>query len=77
MKTHAEGVVEAMGSYAEMHAEQRRGSMDISDVGKEAMVHWNGPPIAMADILGEAALDRHFGGRSRFSSNFTFYHFTI
>ena len=38
MKTHAEGVVESMGSYIEMHAEQRRGSMDISDVGKEAMV---------------------------------------
>ena len=56
-----------------MHAEKRRGSMDISDVGKEAMIHWNGPPIAMADILGEAALDRHFGGRSRFSSNFSFY----
>ena len=36
--------------------------------------NWNGPPIAMADILGEAALDRHLGDRSRFSSNFTFYH---
>ena len=37
------------------------------------MIHWNGPPIAMADIVGEAALDRHFVGRSMFSSNFPLY----
>ena len=40
--------------------------MDISDIGKEAMIHWNGPPLARANSLGEAALDRHFGGRDRF-----------
>ena len=61
VKTHAEGVVESMGNYVELHADKRRGRMDISDIGKEAMIHWNGPPIAMADILGEAAMDRHFG----------------
>ena len=61
VKTHAEGVVESMGNYVELHADTRRGRMDISDIGKEAMIHWNGPPIAMADTLGEAALDRHFG----------------
>ena len=65
-KTHAEGVVESMGSYVEMHADKRRGTMDISDIGKEAMIHWNGPPLARANSLGEAALDRHFGGRDRF-----------
>ena len=42
--------------------------MDIGDVGKEAMIHWNGPPIAKADSLGKAPLDRHFGGTGRFST---------
>ena len=37
----------------------------ISDIGKEALIHWNGPPIAKAQKLGEAALDRVFGGRNR------------
>ena len=35
--------------------------MDITDIGKEALIHWNGPPLAKADKLGEAALDRLFG----------------
>lgn len=65
VKTHAEGVVESMGSYVEMHADKRRGRMDISDIGVEALIHWNGPPLAKADKLGEASLDRVFGGRSR------------
>ena len=39
--------------------------MDISDFGVEALIHWNGPPLAKADKLGEASLDRVFGGRSR------------
>ena len=67
-KTHAEGVVESMGSFVEMHADKRRGTMDISDIGKESMIHWNGPPLARADSLGEAAINRYFGG-GRFSSN--------
>ena len=54
-----------MGSYVEMHADKRRGRMDISDIGVEALIHWNGPPLAKADKLGEASLDRVFGGRSR------------
>ena len=58
--------MESMGSYVEMHADKRRGTMDISDIGKEALIHWNGPPLARANSLGEAALDRHFGGRDRF-----------
>ena len=41
--------------------------MDMSDIGKEALIHWNGPPLAKADKLGEAALDRLFGrGRWNF-----------
>ena len=54
-----------MGSYVEMHGNKRRGRMDISDIGVEALIHWNGPPLAKADKLGEASLDRVFGGRSR------------
>ena len=67
MKTHAEGVVESMGNYIEIHSDKRRGRMDISDIGKEALIHWNGPPLGRADRLGEAALDRLFGrGRWNF-----------
>ena len=55
-----------MGSYVEMHANKRKGSMDISDVGKETLIHGNGPPLARANSLGEAALDRYFDGRHRF-----------
>ena len=58
VKTHAEGVVESMGNYVEIHSDKRRGRMDI---GKEALIHWNGPPLARANRLGEAALDRIFG----------------
>ena len=61
VKTHAEGVVESMGNYVEIHGEKKRGRMDISDVGKEALIHWNGPPTAKADKLGRRALDRIFG----------------
>jgi hypothetical protein len=67
VKTHAEGVVESMGNYIEIHSDKRRGRKDISDIGKEALIHWNGPPLARADRLGEAALDRLFGrGRWNF-----------
>ena len=61
-KTHAEGVAESMGNYVEMHAEKKRG-LDINDVGLESFVHWNGPPVANATSLLEAALDKRFKGR--------------
>ena len=35
--------------------------MDISNIGKEAFIHWNGPHAARVDSLGEATLDRRFG----------------
>ena len=54
-----------MGSYIEMHANKRRGRMDVSDIGQEGLIHWNGPPLPQADKLGEAALDRVFGGRNQ------------
>jgi hypothetical protein len=67
VKTHAEGVVESMGNLVEIHGDKRRGNMDISDIGKEALIDWNGPPLAKADRLGKEALDRHFGkGRWNF-----------
>ena len=65
IKTHAEGVVESMGIYVELHADKRRGRMDISDIGVEAMIHWNGPPLAWSEKLGEASLDRVFCGKGR------------
>ena len=44
--------------------DKRRGTMDISDTGKEALIHWNGPPLAKADSICEAAINRIFkGGR--------------
>ena len=52
VKTHAEGVAE---------------SMDIEDIGIEAFIHWNGPPLHLADKLGMESLDSHFGGRRRWN----------
>ena len=63
-KTHAEGVAESMGNIVEMHSSKRRG-LDIADVGMEAKIHWNGPPIHLTQNLGDAALDLHFGGRNK------------
>ena len=58
IKTRAEGVVESMGNYVELHADQRRGMMDISDSrGNDS--------LDSADKLGEASLDRVFGGKGR------------
>ena len=44
VKTHAEGVAESMGNYVDIHSEKRRG-LDVSVVGQEAYIHWNGPPV--------------------------------
>ena len=64
MKTHSEGVAESMGNYVEMHAEKRRGSMDIEDVGKETFIHWNGPPVHLSEKLGIKTMDRIFKGKN-------------
>ena len=61
-KTHAEGVAESMGNYVDFYSDKKRG-LDIKAVGDEALIHWNGPPVHLADGLGKAALDRRFGGR--------------
>ena len=61
--------MESMGNYVELHGDKRRGRMDIEDIGREAQIHWNGPPLAKADKLGEAALDRILGrGRWNFTT---------
>ena len=39
VKTHAEGVVESMGNYVDIHADKNRVSMDIFNIGKEALIH--------------------------------------
>ena len=49
-------VLESMGNYAELHGDKRRERMDIDDIGKEAFIHWNGPPTAKADRLRREAL---------------------
>ena len=62
VKTHAEGVVESMGSVMDFHSDKRRG-LSIEDVGKESIIHWNGPPVNLASHLGEKSLNRLFKGR--------------
>ena len=49
------------GNYVELHSDRRRG-LDVEDVGKEAMIHWNGPKVNKSDHIGKRALDRHFKG---------------
>ena len=61
VKTHAEGVAESMGNYIDLHSDKRRG-MEIDDVGKEALIHWNGPPLHLAECLGIKSLNRKFKG---------------
>ena len=43
-KIHAEGVAESMGNF-----------IDISDVGREAFINWNGPPVTNDTTLLELA----------------------
>ena len=63
VKTHAEGVAESMGSYVDIHSDKRRG-LDVAVVGIESCIHWNGPPVHLADNIGVASLDSYFAGRS-------------
>ena len=53
-----------MGNFVEIHAEKKCG-LDISDVGAEAFINWNGPPVANSRTIIELALDKRFGGRSQ------------
>ena len=62
-KTHAEAVAESMGNYVDTYSDKKRG-LDITDIGNESFIHWNGPPVHHAGPLGKAALDKKFGGRS-------------
>ena len=62
LKTHAETVAESMGNLIDMHCEKRRG-LGVEDVGKEAFIDWNGPPIHLADNLGVKVLNRLFKGK--------------
>ena len=58
-KTHAE----SMGNYVDSYSDKKRG-LDIKAIGDESYIHWNGPPVHFARPLGEASLDKKFGGRS-------------
>ena len=50
-----------------MHYDKRRGRMDIDDIGIEAFIHWNGPPLQLSEKLSIKSLDRHFRGRGRWN----------
>ena len=56
-----------MGNYVDIHCEKKR-TLDVKLVGKEAKIHWNGPPVHQSQTLGETALDRHFGGEGKVAS---------
>ena len=58
-KTHAEGVAESMGNIIDIHCGKRRG-LDISTVGMEAKIHWNGPPALCTHNLAESSRDSYF-----------------
>jgi hypothetical protein len=49
-----------MGNYMDIHGNKRRASMDIESFGREAFIHWNGPPLHFEDNLGRKALDGYF-----------------
>jgi hypothetical protein len=44
---------------------KRKGRFDISDVGVEAFINWNGSPVPVANsfALLEVSLDKRFKGR--------------
>ena len=45
------------------HSDKRHG-LDNEGVGREALIHRNGPPVDKAGLIEEAALDGRFSGRS-------------
>ena len=47
----------------DIHSEKRRG-IDVAVVGQESYIHWNGPPVHLADSIGENSLDSYFSGRT-------------
>ena len=56
-------MAESIGNYVDIHSEKRRG-LDVSVVGQESYIHWNGPPVHLADSIGVSSLDSYFAGRS-------------
>ena len=55
-----ESVVESMGKIVAQHGAVKRG-LEIENYAKEAVVHWNAPPPALARELCIAALKLHCG----------------
>ena len=45
------------------HALPEAPRIELDEVGKETIIHWNGPPIHLCDSLGEKVMNRHFKGR--------------
>ena len=38
--------------------------MDIESLGREAFIHWNGPPLHLANNLGRKTLEIYFNNNS-------------
>ena len=53
-----------MGNFMDIHGDKRRASSDNESVGREASIHWNGPPLHLADNLGRKDLYRYFKNNS-------------
>jgi hypothetical protein len=48
----------------DIHGDKRRASSDNESVGREASIHWNGPPLHLLESLGRKALNRYFNNNS-------------
>jgi hypothetical protein len=70
LKTSNEAVVEGMGSIMDIHASPRR-NLDQENYAQEAIVHFNGPPLNLAEDVVKEALNSRFPRGWHFTSTDT------
>ena len=58
-----ESVVESMGKTVATHGSTDRGNIDIAAYAEEAVIHWNGPPLAQSTGVCTEALKAVFGDK--------------
>ena len=63
LKMPPESVVESMGKTVATHGSTDRGNIDIAAYAEEAVIHWNGPPLAQSTGVCRQALKALFGDR--------------
>ena len=63
LKMPPESVVESMGKMVADHGRTDRGNIDIETYAEEAIIHWNGPPLAQSTGVCRQALKALFGDR--------------